>query len=139
MIGRNVRRLVLAAAAVAGAAEPAFADEGFELRIAGGAEAAAGAAGAVSLTVVPAGGRTVFSDGPLRIDLTAGEGLTLPRRRYERRDAADPAAEAPRFELRFRGAAPGAHELRIAVRFWLCGQQTCRPIAAARTVIVQVR
>jgi len=133
-------RIALAAAMVAALAPPAAAEDvGFELRVADHVEVAAGAAGTVSLTVVPTAGRSVSGDGPLRIELSAGDGLTLPRRRYERRDAADPAAEAPRFELRFRGAAPGRHPLRIAVRFWLCREKTCRPAGAERTVTVEVR
>jgi hypothetical protein len=108
-----------------------------ELRTPDEVNLVAGAAGAVSLTVVPPQGRTISADGPVRIALS-GDGLTLPRRRYARRDAADPAAEAPRFDLRVRGAAAGDHALRIEVRLWLCGARLCRPVHAARTVRVRV-
>ena len=139
-------RLVAAAAVMAGAVAVAVAvalaaaapDPGYELRLPDAVDAAAGAAGAVSLTVAPSGGRTISTDGVLRVDLAAGDGLALPRRRLLRRDAADPAADAPRFDLRFKAAAVGEHPLTVDVRFWLCGKRLCRPVHATRTVTVRV-
>jgi hypothetical protein len=113
-------------------------DPGWEVR-AGDVALAVGAAGAVSLTIAPAAGRIVSADGPVRVDVVAADdGIAVPRRRYGRRDAADPAADAPRFDLKVRALAPGDHDLAIDVRFWLCGARVCVPVRAQRTVTVHV-
>ena len=127
-----MRALVLAAVLLA--APPAAAED-YELRVAAPASVAPGEAATVSLTIAGTGGRTVSKDGPVRVQL-ASETLTLPRRRYDRRDAADPAADAPRFDLRLTAPTAGAHELALDVRFWLCGTRACRPIRATRTIVV---
>lgn len=94
----------------------------------------------VSLTIAPDPGRTVSRKGPLRVSLAAEpeDGLELPRRRYRRADAADALAESPRFDLAVRGRRAGRHTLKVAVRFWLCGRSTCRPVAAEKSVPVEV-
>jgi hypothetical protein len=137
--------VALAALAVALAALPAVAappvsdrDRDVELRAPAEVSAVAGAVAVVSLTLAPATGRAVSTDGPLRIELTASDGLVAPRRRYARRDAVDPAADAPRFELKVRAVTAGDHRLHIAARFWLCGKATCKPVRAEQTVIVKV-
>jgi hypothetical protein len=118
---------------VAAAAPPTV-----ELRAPEAIDVGVGATAVVSLTVAPPSGRSISSDGPLVVELGGGDGVALPRRRYSRRDAADPAAEAPRFDLRVRGVAAGEHPVAIAVRLWLCGKHTCRPVRVQRTVQVRV-
>jgi hypothetical protein len=119
-------------------ARPAAADEAaYELK-ATDASIELGAQAAISLTIVPAAGRTVSHDGPVRVDLAPGDGLGVTRRRYVRRDAADPAADAPRFDLKVKGTAAGDHALEVDVRFWLCGAKVCRPVRAKRTIVVHV-
>jgi hypothetical protein len=139
MIGGRRRTTALVAALVAAAAPGAARAEDavYELRVADAA-AEVGAAIAISLTIVPAGGRTVSHDGPLRVDLTADDGVALTRRRYARRDAADPAADAPRFDLKLKALAAGDHPLAIDARFWLCGARVCRPVRAHRAIVVHV-
>ena len=113
-------------------------DPGWELR-AGDLALASGGAGAVSLTIAPAAGKTVSADGPVRVDVVAADdGIAVPRRRYTRKDAADPAADAPRFDLKVRALAAGDHDLAIDVRFWLCGARICLPVRARRTVTIHV-
>ena len=51
-----------------------------------GLAVAVGATGMVSLTVAPPDGRSISADGPLHVEIAAGEGLALPRRRYGRRE-----------------------------------------------------
>jgi hypothetical protein len=94
----------------------------------------------VSLTIAPEPGRTISRKGPLRVTVAAdpADGLELPRRRYRRSDAADKLAESPRFDLAVRGRRAGRHRLLVSVRFWLCGRSTCRPVAAERSVPVEV-
>ena len=128
--------LVLAASGCAAASAD---DPGYELRVATPSTIELGGVGAVSVTVAPATGRTISSDAPLRLELTTtGDGLVLPRRRFLRKDAADPAADAPRFDVKVRGRAAGDHALAIEARFWLCRRKTCTPIVARRTVTLPV-
>lgn len=61
-------------------------------------------------------------------------GLEIPRRRYRRSDAADPRAESPRFDLRYKALRTGSHRLSIDIRFWVCHRSSCRPVAVRRDV-----
>jgi hypothetical protein len=130
-----------AAAALAVAIGLAFAaradDASFELRAAD-ATVVVGAQAAISLTIVPAAGKTVSHDGPLRVELAPDDGLGVTRKRYGRHDAADPAADAPRFDLKVKGLSPGDHTLDVDVRFWLCGAKVCRPERTHRAIVVHV-
>jgi hypothetical protein len=127
--------LALAAAPPAAAAQP-----GFTIVLPELVSVAEKAETKVSLTIAPDRGRTVSRKGPLRVVLAAEppDGLELPRRRYRRADAADALAESPRFDLAVRGRRAGRHVLKVAVRFWLCGRSTCWPVAAERSVPVEV-
>jgi hypothetical protein len=127
-----VRGLLLAALLLAPSV--ARADDGWELRIDERIDVEAGAAAAVSLTIAGTGGRTISKDGPVRVSVSSST-IELKRTRYDRRNAADPAADAPRFDLKLV-AKEGDHELAIEARFWLCGKRTCRPVRARRTVAV---
>ena len=82
--------------------------------------------GAVTL----AAGRRIDAEAPLSIRLSAtpGAGLVLPRHRYALGDAADPRAEAPRFDLALEGQAAGSYTLRVEARFWLCAARSCRAV-----------
>jgi hypothetical protein len=128
----------LAVVAAGGCARAAADEPEVTLRVAGEVTVAVGAVAALSVTVTPAPGRTVSADGPLRLEVVAGDGLVVGRRRHGRRDAADPAADAPRFDVRVRGRAAGDHALTLAARLWLCGPRMCRPVRLERTVTVHV-
>lgn len=131
-------RAVAIALALA-ACTAARADEnGYELRVASELTIEQGASAAISVAIVPATGRTISADGPVRVAVTAPDAIGLPRRRYARKDAADPAADAPRFDVRVKAREPGDHKVALAIRFWLCGSRVCRPITATRTVTVHV-
>jgi hypothetical protein len=127
-------RALLVAALLLVLASPALADD-WELRIAETADVEAGAASTVSLTIAGLGGRVVSRDGPVRVSLSSPT-LKTPRARYDRRHAADPAADTPRFDLRFTAPDAGDHTLSLDVRFWLCGARACRPIHATRQIAV---
>jgi hypothetical protein len=101
-----------------------------ELRVGAAVTLAAGARGAASLSIVPAAGRRIDADAPLslRLSATPARGLELPRHRYALVDAADPRAEAPRFDLALAGQTPGSYTLRVEARFWLCAARSCRAV-----------
>jgi hypothetical protein len=128
-------RAVVVAVLVAMASVAAAAGATYELRVADAVEVPPATASTVSLTLAGTGGRTISKDGPIRIELSSPT-LTLPRTRYERRHAADPAAETPRFDLKFTAPSAGSHELVLALRFWVCGKQTCRPVRTTKTIPV---
>ena len=133
-------RTLLLAIALAAAPAAAAAQPGFTIVLPEAVSVAEKAEAKVSLTITPDAGRTVSRKGPLRVLLAAEppDGLELPRRRYRRADAADALAESPRFDLAVRGRRAGRHTLKVAVRFWLCGRSTCWPVAAERTVPIEV-
>jgi hypothetical protein len=99
-----------------------------------------GAAAAVSLTIAPRAGYRLDRDGPLTIDLAVAPagGVTLPRRRYQRRHAADVQADAPRFDLETRAKEAGDTTLKVTVRCWICRRTTCWPVREALAIAVHV-
>jgi hypothetical protein len=133
LAGRLAQFVVAALVALASLAAAAGAS--YELRVPDAVEAAPTVASTVSLTIAGTGTKTISKEGPIRIDLSSPT-LTLPRTRYERRHAADPAAETPRFDLKFTAPTAGDHELVLALRFWVCGARTCRPVRASKTVTI---
>jgi hypothetical protein len=131
--GAALLLLALAACGTAHADDPAY-----DVRVAADQTVELGATAAVSIAIVPGPGRTISADGPIRIAADAGEAIGLPRRRYLRRDAADPAADAPRFDVRVKARQAGEHTLALDVRFWLCQAKTCRPVVVRRDVVIRV-
>lgn len=62
---------------------------------------------------------------PLKIDVTAPEGLKLEKTRLGKKDAVDAKAESPRFEVPFTAVAAGAHEAHAKVDFFVCSADAC--------------
>lgn len=133
----RARAVAALALALAGCAS-AVADEPEVSLRTGGLDLDVGEAGALSVTVVPGSGRTVSADGPLRLTVEAGDGLAVTRRRYARKDAADPQADAPRFDVKLKARAAGEHAVTLEARLWLCGPSMCKPVRLTRTVTVTV-
>jgi hypothetical protein len=133
-----VRAAVALSILLAGA--DAAAGPGYSIALPAEVAVAERAEAKVSLTIAPEPGRTISRKGPLRVTVAADpqDGLELRRRRYQRSDAADKLAESPRFDLAVRGRRAGRHHLLVSVRFWLCGRSTCWPVAAERSVPVEV-
>lgn len=113
-----------------------------ELRTGGDLALAPGARGAASLTIVPAPNRRIDASAPLtvRLAVSPAKGVKLVRRRLTRDDAADPRAEAPRFDLEVQADpdASGPYTLTADVRFWVCGKKTCRPVRDRATLTIHV-
>ena len=112
-------------------------DASYELKAAD-ATVEVGAQAAISLTIAPAAGKIVSHDGPVLVTLGSDDGVALTRKRYTRKDAADPAADAPRFDLKVKGVSAGDHLIDVDARFWLCGPKVCRPVRAHRALVVHV-
>jgi hypothetical protein len=106
-----------------------------DLRTGGEVTLRVGERGAGSLTVAPRAGAQIPPGAPLTVRLSVRPeedddpaGLELGRRRLHRTQAADPRADAPRFDLPVVARAPGRYRVEADVRFWVCRRRTCRPV-----------
>jgi hypothetical protein len=99
---------------------------------------AVGQKGKLSLAILPKAPWHVDPRAPLSIQLEAPAGLELARARLGRKDALEPQAEVPRFEVPFTASKPGRQEARAHVKFFLCRDTICaqqtRTVAVAVTV-----
>jgi hypothetical protein len=112
---------------------PAHADDA-DLELSRGAAAPKATVGqktAVSLTLLPRTGARLDPDAPLVIRLS-GEGVKLSRALYQREDAVDPRAVAPRFELQL---TPERADWKLSahVTAWVCRGVRCRPVESDAT------
>jgi hypothetical protein len=73
---------------------------------------------------------------PLKIRLEPGDGLAAERTALARKDALDPKAASPRFEALFTASAPGAHQAKAHLEFFLCRDTICE--RQTRTVALPV-
>ncbi|HEX8951657.1 MAG TPA: hypothetical protein VF945_07410 [Polyangia bacterium] len=80
----------------------------------------------LSLSILPRPGYRLGADTPVLLRLD-GTGVELPRKLYRRQDAVDPRAEAPRFEVPFSAASPGAR-IEAELTFYVCKAARCRPV-----------
>lgn len=129
---------LVAAGVVTG--QKAQADPEYRIILGNAPKIEVGARGAQTLTITPLRGRRISGDGPLSIAVVVDPptGLTLPRPRLRLRDAVDPKAEAPRFEIQLAGEKAGTYQLEIDIRFWICAKRTCRPVRERRRVTAEV-
>lgn len=88
------------------------------------AAVAAGGAGKLVIAIVPNAGIHVHPQAPLRITLEAA-GLELAKTSLGHKDAVDPAAEGPRFEVPFTAKAAGVQEVKAKVDFFVCSDRWC--------------
>jgi hypothetical protein len=100
---------------------------------------ASGGAGKLVLAIVPLEGRHVHPAAPLKIAISGTPGLKLSKDVLGHKDAVDPAAEGPRFEVPFTATAPGAQEARARLDFFICSDEWCVKQSRDVTVAVDVR
>jgi hypothetical protein len=100
------------------------------------AEVQQGGEGKLVVTIVPLQGTHVNQEAPLKIALSGTQGLKLSRDALGHKDALDPAADAPRFEVPFTATAAGPQEARARVDFYICSEQWC--VKQSRDVSVAV-
>lgn len=125
--------LVLVLAPLAASASP-----GWTLTVPDRVELVAGAGGALPIAIDIDHGLSISKDAGLLLDLAPEGGVAITRRRLGRGDAVDPDAGSPRFSVPLRAQAAGDYRVKLHLRFWLCGQRTCRPVDARRTVAIAV-
>ena len=102
------------------------------------AEVKAGGKGTLVVAIVPVAEVHVHPQAPLKITLEA-RGLTLEKTSLGHKDAVDPKAEAPRFEIPFAAAAAGKQEAKAKLDFFICSDQWCVKQTRDVTVAVNVK
>ncbi|MEO6954071.1 MAG: hypothetical protein ABI321_19870 [Polyangia bacterium] len=86
-----------------------------------------GKAAMFSIVVAPAPGLHLLDDGPLVLDID-GAGIDPSTRSLGRKDAVDPRAETPRFEIDVRPHRDATPTLHAHLLAWLCRGTRCRPV-----------
>src|SRR5512139_403860 len=119
MIRALVAVALVAAAPLARAADPgAEAAKSYRIDTQGTtSDVKAGGKGTLVLAIVPLEKVHVHPQAPLKITLEA-RGLTLEKTSLGHKDAVDPKAEAPRFEIPFVAAAAGKQEAKAKLDFF---------------------
>jgi len=141
-MSRTLAVLVLLAAAAAGrAAEPGDeAARSYRVTTEGSTAAvSAGGSGRIVISVEPLAKVHVDPRAPLKVTLTASDGLRLGKEKLGHQDAVDPKAEMPRFEVPFVARAKGKQEARAKLDFFLCSDQWCVKQTREVAVAVDVR
>lgn len=135
--------LVLAAALLAvpaAAAEPNPGADAYTIDTAGSArKLAKGQQGKLVLAIHPKAPWHVDPRAPLSIRLETPPGLVAEKAAAGRKDAVDPKAEVPRFELAVTAAAAGAQEATAHVKFFLCRDTICAQQTATVAFPVAVK
>jgi hypothetical protein len=129
-----------AAAPAESGADPAEeAATSYRLETAGSTTAVGpGGQGQLVIAIVPADKIHVHPQAPLKITLQA-TGLALARTSLGHKDAVDPAAEGPRFEVPFTARETGRQEARAALDFFICSDRWCVRQRRELTFTVEVR
>jgi hypothetical protein len=135
-----MKRIALAAALLAATAvraAPEAPKDGYRLETVAPAQALkVGESGKVVLAIHPEAPWHVDPRAPLSIKLEPSAGLTAPKPSLSRKDALDPKAEVPRFEIPLTAAAAGAQEAKAHLKFFLCRETICEQ--RVRTVAIPV-
>ncbi len=84
-----------------------------------------GGKGRLVLFIEPLQKVHVHPQAPLKIRIEAPAGLTFEKTELGHKDAVDPKAEAPRFEVPFTAAARGRHEAKADLDFFICSDSWC--------------
>jgi hypothetical protein len=101
-------------------------------------ELKAGGKGNLVLTIVPVDKVHVHPQAPLKITLQSA-GLRLEKTSLGHKDAVDPKADGPRFEVPFSATDAGKHDATAKLDFFICSDQWCVKQTRDVTVAVSVR
>lgn len=131
---------LLAGVPLARAADPAAeAAKSYRIDTQGStADVKAGGKGTLVLAIVPVDKVHVHPQAPLKITVEA-PGLTLAKTALGHKDAVDPKAEGPRFEIPFVAATAGKQDAKAKLDFFVCSDQWCVKQTRDVTVSVNVK
>jgi hypothetical protein len=132
--------LVLLAAPLARPADPAAeAAASYRIDTEGSTKAvAAGGKGTLVVAIVPIEKTHVHPQAPLKITLRS-EGLQLEKTSLGHKDAVDPKAEGPRFQVPFVARKKGAQQVQANVDFFICSDKWCVKQVKDVTIPVKVQ
>ena len=131
---------VLLAAGAAAAAEPNPGADGYAIDTACSARTLhKGQKGKLVLAIHPRAPWHVDPRAPLSVKLELPAGLTAEKATAGRKDAVDPKAEIPRFELPITAAAAGTQEAKAHLKFFLCRDTICAQQTATVAFPVAVK
>jgi hypothetical protein len=131
---------VLLAASAARADPGADAAKSYRIETAGTTERVqVGKPGTLVLSIVPVEKIHVDPRAPLRIALEGTPGLKLSKTSLGKADPVDPKADGRRFEVPFVAEAPGKHEARAKLEFYVCSDQWCVQQKRDVTVALEAR
>lgn len=102
-------------------------DPSFELKLVPSGPYAAGKLASFGVSLVPKGEYHVNQDFPMTIAIKAPDGVTLPKAKLEKGDAAEFAEKKARFDVPFTAAAAGEHRVECDINFAVCTPETCVP------------
>ncbi|GAB4212941.1 MAG: hypothetical protein OHK0013_36270 [Sandaracinaceae bacterium] len=109
----------------------------FELRADAVGPYQAGQQGTFVLRLQARGNYHVNQDYPISIQVTAPDGVTLPRATLGRPEAAEFTETLARFDVPFV-APSGHHELRALVDFAVCTPESCMPDSRTLAIALDV-
>lgn len=132
---------LLALATLARAAEPGDqAARSYRIETAGTTErVAVGKPGTLVLSIVPVEQVHVDPRAPLKVTLEATPGLKLSKTSLGKADPVDPKAPGRRFEVPFVAEAPGKHQAKAKLDFFVCSDQWCVKQVRDVTVAIEAR
>jgi len=123
---RTALAAALLSAATAAGAAPDDAKGGYRLETAGPAQTLqVGETGKLAIAIHPEAPWHVDPRAPLSIRVEVPAGLSVGKSPLSRKDALDPKAEVPRFEIPVTAGAAGAQEARAHLKFFLCRETIC--------------
>jgi hypothetical protein len=102
-----------------------------------GPSAQKGASATGTVTVRPKSPWHINVDFPVKLELTASDGVTLSSPSQAKVDAQRYDDDALVFEVPYRVDACGAHEIKGNVDFALCRDEACAPVTEPVTVAVR--
>ena len=97
---------------------------------------AAGKAGEVEIALEGRGEWHVNQEYPIRVDLKAAPGVTIPKAELVKDDAKEFGEEKVRFLAAVEPSAAGKHEVTCDVSFAMCTEENC--ILEKRTVAMEL-
>lgn len=118
-------------------ARPLWDDPSFELRSEPGTPFQAGQEGHIGIRLTARGHHHVNQDYPISVQVTAPDGVTLPRATLARADAVEFSEALARFDVPFT-APTGHHELRALVDFAVCTPESCMPDSRTLAIAIDV-
>ena len=137
---RTAAVLAVLLAAAAAAAEPNPGADGYAIDTAGSVRTLhRGQKGKLVLAIHPRAPWHLDPRAPLSIKLELPAGLTAAKAAAGRKDAVDPKAEIPRFELPITAAAAGTQEAKAHLKFFLCRDTICAQQTATVAFPVAVK